>query len=153
MVARMRAVAGDRRALRAARWRWGVAAVAAVFGVATVVSGGRVLFGGPGARAAAGAYVGFVVVCTFAAGVTDLAAAAGLAWGRRWSVGLGAALASTTLLVFAAFGVHVAAGGEFEGRTVVAMSFRAAFWIAFAAGGARLLRARSDERRAPTRPR
>jgi len=106
--------------------RWTLAATSAAFGAATIASGGRVLFGGPAARAAAGAYVGFVV--------------AGLALGRRWSVAVGATVAAGTAVVFALFGAHVAAGGAFERRTVVAMSLRTVFWIAFTAGAARLLR-------------
>jgi hypothetical protein len=120
-------------------WRWLVVAAAAAFGVATIVSGGRVLLGGSSAREAAGAYVPFVVVFNFVAGFAYVAAAAGLALRRRWSVGLAGAIAATTVLAFAAFGAHVATGGAFERRTVVAMAFRSAFWIAFAAAGRRLL--------------
>jgi hypothetical protein len=120
--------------------RWTLAATSAAFGAATIASGGRVLFGGPAARAAAGAYVGFVVAFNFVAGFAYLAAAAGLALGRRWSVAVGATVAAGTTVVFALFGAHVAAGGAFERRTVVAMSLRTAFWIAFAAGAARLVR-------------
>ena len=122
-----------------APWRWVAAASAAAFGIATMVSGGRVLLGGSSAREAAGAYVPFVVVFNFVAGFAYVAAAAGLALRRRWSVRLAAAIAAATVLVFAAFGVHVAMGGAFERRTVVAMTFRAAFWIAFAIAGRRLL--------------
>jgi hypothetical protein len=112
-----------------------MAIAGAAFGVATIASGGRVLFGGPAARAAAGAYVAFVVWFNFAAGFAYVVAAAGLALRRRWSTGLAAAIAAATLLAFAAFGVHVAAGGAYERRTVVAMAFRSVFWIAFAAAG------------------
>jgi hypothetical protein len=123
----------------AATWRWPVAIVAAAFGVATVVSGGRVLFGGPAAREAAGAYVAFVVWFNFAAGFAYVAAAAGLALRGTWSAGLAAGIAAATLLVFAAFGVHVAMGGAFETRTVVAMASRWGFWVAFATAAGRLL--------------
>jgi hypothetical protein len=116
-----------------------VAIAAAAFGVATVVAGGRVLFGGAAARDAAGAYVPFVVWFNFAAGFAYLAAAAGLALGRWWSAGLAAGIAAATLLVFAAFGVHVALGGAFEARTVAAMALRWGFWVAFATVAGRLL--------------
>jgi hypothetical protein len=144
---RARDRAGDRRPADSpgARGRWALAIAAAVFGVATVVSGGRVLFGGPSARSAAGAYVGFVVAFNFAAGFAYVAAAAGLALGRRWSVAVGTTLATATAIVFALFGGHVAAGGAFERRTVIAMALRTAFWIAFAAGSARLLSASPRE--------
>ena len=115
-------------------WRWAAAVAAAGFGVATVIAGARVLFGGEPARTAAGAYVPFVVAFNFAAGFAYVAAAAGLALRRRWTPRLAAAIALATLLVFVAFGVHVAAGGAFESRTVGAMTIRSVFWIAFAAG-------------------
>jgi hypothetical protein len=113
-------------------WRWPVAAVAAVFGLATIVAGGRVLFGDASARAAAGAYVPFVVVCNFAAGFAYVVAGAGLAARARWVAWLAAAIAASTVLVFLALGVHVVAGGAYERRTVAAMTLRSAFWIAFA---------------------
>jgi hypothetical protein len=123
-----RALGGDRVVGRA-RWRRAAAAVAAVFGVATVVSGGRVLFGG--GAAGAGAYVPFVVAFNFAAGFAYVAAA--LALGRRWGARLAGVIAAATVLVFAAFGVHVATGGAYEPRTVGAMALRSVFWVALAA--------------------
>jgi len=110
-----------------------------VFGVATIVAGGRVLFGGPAAREEAGAYLGFVVTFNFGAGFAYVAAAAGLALRKGWSKWLAAAIAGGTVLVFAAFGVHVLTGGAFERRTVAALAFRSVFWIAFAAAGKRML--------------
>lgn len=123
-------------------WRWAAAAAAAVFGVATILAGGRVLFGGEAARAAAGAYVPFVVAFNFAAGFAYLAAAAGLALRKRWTPRLAAAIAGATVIVFLAFAVHVATGGAFESRTVGAMTIRSVFWTAFALAAARLVRAR-----------
>lgn len=123
-------------------WRWAAAAAAAAFGVATIVAGGRVLFVGGPARAAAGAYVPFVVAFNFAAGFAYVAAAAGLAVRKPWAARLAAAIAGATLLVFAGFGVHVATGGAFESRTVGAMAFRSLFWVVLAAAGPRLLGAR-----------
>lgn len=109
-------------ALRAA------AVVAVLFGLATVASGGRVLFGAEGARAGAGAVVPFVLWFNFAAGFAYVAAGAGL-WRRaRWSARLSAAIAALTALVYAAFGAHVALGGAFERRTAVAMALRTAVW-------------------------
>lgn len=119
-------------------WRWAAAMAAAAFGVATVIAGGRVLFGGESARAA-GAYVPFVVAFNFAAGFAYVAAAAGLALRRAWTPRLAAVIAGATVLVFVAFGVHVATGGAFEARTVGAMAIRSIFWIAFAAAAARLV--------------
>ncbi len=114
------------------RWRWPVAAFAALFGLATVVSGGRVLFGPEVARVEAGQFLPGLVLFNFLAGFLYVAAAVGLALGRRWAARLAALLGGATLLAFAAFGLFVAAGGGYEPRTVVAMAFRAAFWLAVA---------------------
>ncbi len=120
----------DRTAQRP-RWRLAAAGAAAAFGVATVLAGGRVLFGGGAARA--GAFVPFVVAFNFAAGFAYVAAALGLALGWRFSAPLAAAIAWATVLVFAAFGVHVATGGAYAPRTVAALAVRSAFWLAVAA--------------------
>jgi len=99
------------------------------FGLATIVEGGSVLLGGPAARAEAGHVVPFVLAFNFAAGFVYVAAGAATLAGRAWAAWLALALASSTLLVFAAFGVHVSQGGEFEVRTVAAMTLRSAFWV------------------------
>ena len=91
--------------------------------------GGSVLLGGPAARAEAGHVVPFVLAFNFAAGFVYVAAGAATLAGRAWAAWLALALASSTLLVFAAFGVHVTQGGAFEARTVVAMTMRSAFWV------------------------
>lgn len=108
------------------------AAVAILFGIASVVSGGRVLLGVGAARAEAGAYVPFVLWFNFVAGFAYVAAGAGLWLGRAWSAWLSVTLAGLTALTYAAFGVHVALGGAFEGRTVVAMAVRTALWTLIA---------------------
>jgi len=48
-------------------WAWLAGGIAIVFGVATLLSGGQVLFGNDAARAAAGAYVPFVLWFNFIA--------------------------------------------------------------------------------------
>ncbi len=120
------------------RWPLPVALAAGVFGIATVVSGGRVLFGPEAARAGAGHYVPFVLWFNFLAGFAYLVAALGIAWRRRWAATLSLGIAVATGLVFAALGVHVALGGAFETRTVAAMTFRTAFWGALAVATRRL---------------
>ncbi len=107
------------------------AVVAIVFGVATIRAGGSVLFG-DGAPAA-GNVVGFVLWFNFLAGFAYVAAGAGLWMRRYWSAQLALVIALGTLLVFAAFGVHVAAGGAFEARTAWAMTLRSTVWILIAA--------------------
>lgn len=106
------------------------AIVAALFGLATIASGGNALFGGPAARQAAGAYVPFVLWFNFLAGFAYVAAGAGLWLRRRWAAMLALVIAGTTLLVFAAFGVHVLNGGAYEVRTAGAMTLRSLVWIA-----------------------
>ena len=112
-------------------WPTRVAAVVAIaFGAATIGAGGNVLFGN-GAKAA-GNVVGFVLWFNFLAGFVYLAAGAGLWQRRRWSARLALAIAAGTLLVFAGFGICVAAGGPFEARTVWAMTLRSVVWIVIA---------------------
>ena len=107
------------------------AGVAVLFGAASVVSGGNVLFGS--GAAAAGHYVPFVVWFNFIAGFFYIAAGVGLWRQRRWAAWLALALAVFTGLAFAAFGWYVAAGGAFEARTVAAMTLRTLVWTATAA--------------------
>src|ERR1039458_10770035 len=98
------------------------AIVAAVFGAATIRAGGSVLFGG-GAQGA-GNVVGFVLWFNFLAGFAFVLAGAGLWLRRHWSAQLALAIAAGTVLVFGAFGIHLAAGGAFEERTAWAMTLR-----------------------------
>lgn len=116
-----------------------VGLLAGLFGLATVVSGGRVLLGPAEARTAAGQVVPFVLWFNFAAGFAYLAAAAGLARARRWGALLSLTIASATALVFLAFGLHVLRGGAFEARTVAAMTLRTGIWAAIAAVACRRL--------------
>jgi hypothetical protein len=105
--------------------------VAILFGVATIVSGGRVLFGD--GAAAAGAYVPFVVWFNFLAGFAYVAAGVGLWQRRRWAAWLALGLAVATVGVFAAFALHISGGGAYETRTVAAMTLRSLVWIAISA--------------------
>ena len=137
----MRAGSASRRASLALRL---AAAVAVLFGAATVASGASVLFGS--GAAAAGNYVPFVVWFNFLAGFAYVAAGVGLWLGRRWAAGLAIALAALNALAFAALALHIAGGGAFEARTVAAMTLRTAVWVAIAALAFYVLRGR----RAPT---
>ena len=127
----------SRRPTSAVRWGLGLSAV--LFGVATLVEGGHVLFGGPAARAEAGNVVPFVLAFNFAAGFVYVIAGLGIVTRRRWVLGVARSLAVSTLLVFAMLGVHIASGGAFEARTVMAMTLRSAFWVAQALALARIL--------------
>lgn len=109
-----------------------VAGFALIFGILTIVSGGRVLFGGPGAQAAAGNAVPFVLWFNFLSGFAYVAAAVGILLLKPWARYLAIALAITIVAVFALFGWHVLSGGAFEMRTVGAMTLRSAVWIGIA---------------------
>jgi hypothetical protein len=116
-----------------------IAAVAILFGLATVVSGGNALFGGEAAKLAAGNAVGFVLWFNFFAGFAYVAAGAGLAMRKRWGAWLAVGVALATAAVFAAFGLHVLGGGAYEMRTVGAMTLRSVVWIAIAVAARGLL--------------
>lgn len=122
------AAVGRPRSRAAGRWLLGGMAV--VFGIATLVEGGNVLWGGPDARAEVGKIVPFVLVFNFGAGFAYVAGGLAALLGRRWSIWVARGLAISTLLVFGAFGVHVLSGGSYETRTVLAMTLRSGFWIA-----------------------
>ena len=102
---------------------------AIIFGVITVLSGGRALFGDAAAQAAVGNAVGFVLWFNFLAGFAYVLVGAALWRGRRWASWGAGALALATALVAAAFGWHVMNDGAFEIRTVGAMIIRMTFWL------------------------
>lgn len=120
-------------------WATPAALVALAFGALTIFAGGRVLFGPATVRATAGNYVPFVLWFNFFAGFAYMAAGAGLWRWQRWAVWLALGIAAATLLVFAAFGMHIVLGGAFEPRTVAAMTLRTVFWAAIATLGLRAL--------------
>lgn len=112
---------------------WAISLLAIGFGLLTIKEGGTILFGDGTARAAAGNYVPFVLWFNFLAGFAYVVAGAGLWLRQRWAVRLAVAIALATAIAFAAFGVHVASGGAYELRTVIAMSMRTLVWAAIAA--------------------
>jgi hypothetical protein len=112
---------------RMANW---VAIAAIVFGVVTVLTGGRALFGSVESRADFGNAVPFVLWFNFLAGFVYIVAGTGLLLCRRWAVYTSLFVAVSTILVFVAFGVHVLGGGAFERRTIGALTIRSLFWIA-----------------------
>lgn len=106
-----------------------LAVAAVVFGLLTVASGGRALFGGADARAALGDVVGYVLWFNFMAGFAYVGAGIGLWLARRWAAGLALALAAATGLVAIVFAFHVLGGGAYEMRTVGALTLRFGFWL------------------------
>jgi hypothetical protein len=117
-------------------------AIAAIaFGVLTVFSGGRALFGDVDARAELGNIVPFVLWFNFLAGFVYVLAGVALLKARRWAAPAALLLAVSTVLVFLAFAAHIVAGGAFEARTVGALSLRSLFWIAVALVALRAMKA------------
>jgi hypothetical protein len=109
-----------------------LAVAAFVFGMVTLMEGGAVALGDATARAAAGAYVPFVVWFNFMAGFAYVAAAIGLWVRHRWAVWLAVGIALATAAVFVILGAYILAGGPFELRTVFAMALRTLVWTVIA---------------------
>ena len=113
-------------------WLRFVALVAIGFGLMTIKEGGLVLYGDQAAVSAAGDFVPFVLWFNFIAGFFYILTGIGLWLQRRWAVWIAIVLMVGTAFVFAAFGLHVALGGAFAQRTVIAMSLRVVIWTAIA---------------------
>ncbi len=109
-----------------------LAIVAILFGLMTIKEGGAVLVGNEAAVAAAGNYVPFVLWFNFLSGFAYIAAGVGLWLQQRWAVWLAIAIAAAIAITFAAFGMHINAGGAYEQRTLIAMSMRTAVWFVIA---------------------
>jgi hypothetical protein len=118
--------------LKRSHWVRGLAILAVLFGLLTIVSGGSALFNTE-AQQAAGNYVGFVLWFNFLAGFAYVIAGVGLWRMQRWAMWLSFAIAIASLIVFAAFGLHILSGGRYEMRTVAAMSLRTVVWLIIAA--------------------
>lgn len=101
------------------------AVVAIVFGLVTIISGGRALFGG----AEMGAVVPFVLWFNFAAGFAYVVAGFGLWYRASWAVRLPILIAVATAAVFATFLWQVWTGTAYEARTMGAMGLRLAVWV------------------------
>ena len=104
--------------------------MAIIFGLLTVLSGGRALFGNEAARVAVGDAVPFVLWFNFIAGFAYVDARIGLFLQHRPAVWVSIGILVATFLVMLAFGLHIAQGGAFEMRTVVAMILRTGVWAA-----------------------
>lgn len=113
-------------------WALAAALVAAAFGIVTVFVGGKTLFGGPAAWAAAGNIVPFVLWFNFAAGFAYVIAGCGIFLWKRWAAQLSAVIAIATIAVFGALVVHIFLDGAFEARTIGAMTIRSLVWIVIA---------------------
>jgi hypothetical protein len=108
------------------------AIIAVVFGIMTIKSGGSVLFIDGEARRAAGNYVDFVLWFNFSAGFFYVATGIGIWLEKAWAPVAAITIAALTLLVFGAFGIQIFYGGEYEQRTLAAMTLRSVVWIVIA---------------------
>ena len=113
-------------------WLWLVIVIAFIFGALTIKSGGAVIFFDGPARLAAGNYVSFVVWFNFIAGFFYIVAALGFLLKKKWTLTLSILIATATLLIFLAFGIHILMDGNYELRTVIAMTLRSVIWSSFA---------------------
>lgn len=104
------------------------AIVAVVFGLLTIISGGRALFGG----ADVGAVMPFVLWFNFVAGFAYVLAGLGLWYRTGWATGLSISIALATAVVFATFLWQVWTGTAYEARTMGAMGLRLAVWVMIA---------------------
>ena len=111
---------------------WIVSAVAVVFGLLTIKSGGSVLFIGGEYRQQAGNYVPFVLWFNFLAGFVYLVAGIGLWKRQRWAAWLAIMIAAASVTVFVLLGIHIYSGGSYEMRTVIAMAARCSIWAVIA---------------------
>lgn len=109
-----------------------IAGAAGIFGLATIWSGGAVLFGPLAVRQAAGNAIPFVVWFNTFAGVAYLAAAGAIWRGTGWARTIAWGIAGATALMGLAFGAAVLDGTAFEMRTAGALIFRTMFWVAIA---------------------
>ena len=107
-------------------------AIAILFGIMTLYSGGSTLFIDGKARAAAGNFVGFVLWFNLLIGFAYIRAGVWLVRWQKCGIRLSAVIAGLTLLVFALFGILIMNGGAYEQRTVGAMILRSGVWIVIA---------------------
>lgn len=105
--------------------------IAILFGLATIKEGGTVLFTEAG-RLSAGHFVTFVLWFNFVAGFAYIAAGVTLFRLNSYSKHISIVLATSTTIVFILFAIHIFNGGEYEMRTVIAMTLRSALWISIA---------------------
>jgi hypothetical protein len=127
------------RGLRAA------AGAAILFGLLTVLSGGRAWFD----PSAGGEEVPFVVWFNYGAGFAYVLAGVGLLAREPWAVWLAGAIAVATTGVFGAVGIHLLLGGDCGSRTIAAMMLRTVVWQAITIMAWRGALAAGERRRAP----
>ncbi len=112
--------------------RYILAAVALVFGAATIKAGASVLFFSGEARSAAGNYVPFVLWANFIGGFLYVTTGLLIFLNSTQALRLSAFIAAMTVAVLVALLIYIAVGGAYEMRTLAAMVFRSGVWAAIA---------------------
>ena len=105
-----------------------LALIAVVFGVLTIFSGARALFGDEQARAAVGNAMPFVLWFNFLAGFAYVFAGIGLWSKSHWAKAASIAIAGCTAVIGVAFIAVVLQGSAYELRTAAALVLRLSFW-------------------------
>ena len=108
---------------------WIVAIVGCVFGLASIRSGGSVLFIDGPFRESVGIFIPFVVWFNFLFGFVYFAAGVGLWVQRRWAVWISLLVVIATLIVFTILVIYIVNGGTYELRTIYAMILRFVVWV------------------------
>lgn len=120
-------------------WARPLGAVAVIFGLMSLYSGGAVLFGSEEQRTAAGAVVPAVLWFNFLTAPAYVAAGIGILTWRRWGAQLALIVLLSLLGASAYLLQSVLAGTAYEMRTVLAMALRVALWAIIAALACRTL--------------
>ena len=108
------------------------AAVGLLFGVVTLISSGRVLFGDSPLRQMASQDVLSIVWFNFYAGFAYIIAAIGLFKRARWAAWLASTIVGATLIAAATYTVNKLSGGSSELLTAWALGLRAGVWLIIA---------------------
>lgn len=108
-----------------------ILSVIIIFGVATIISGGNTLFTSAGLQAK-GHVVPLVLKFNFIAGFFYILVAIFAQKCESYAKILSIIIASLNFLVFMYLFYFIYNDGQYESRTVIAMSFRTIFWVAIA---------------------
>lgn len=108
---------------------WISSIIAVVFGILTIKSGGSVLFGADIYREAAGNYVPFVVWFNFMAGFLYMITGIVIWMQKKIAFMMAAFIVIATSFVFVIFVIHILKGGDYELRTIMAMTLRTFIWL------------------------
>lgn len=112
--------------------RWSIAGVCIVFGIATLVAGGRALFGPADVRAALGVILYPLLWFNFLMGGVYCAVGLAVAWQVDWARWAAAAIAGANGAAAIAVYVYWLLGNPVEPRTLGAVLIRLGVWAAIA---------------------